>query len=234
MSSVAIIVPARDEAASIGPVLAELRAVAPTAEILVVIDDAADPTAAALKTLPADPLRRLIVANTSGPAAAAKAGAAACAVDVLVFSTADGSDDPTTVPALLAALSAGADLAVGDRRIGDGRRLGGPPIKNALADLAGACLYATGALPVTDATNTFLAVRRAVWQSLQPLDSTGFAWGLELRLRAFSAGYRLVSVPTVWRDRSAGRSKFPWRRLPEYAHLAVGALIRRVTGRVLP
>lgn len=234
MPSVSIIVPARDEADSIGPVLVGLRASAPTAEILIVVDDITDSTAAALTTLPPDPLRRLIVGDATGPASAARAGAAASHADILVFSTADGSDDPATIPALLAALAAGADLAVADRRQGGGRRLGGPPIKNMLAAIAGAVLKATGTLPIADATNTFLAVPRPVWLSLQPLQSRGFAWGLELRLRAAARGNRLVSVPTVWRDRSAGRSKFPWRRLPEYAGLALGALTRRAVSRVVP
>lgn len=234
MPSVSIIVPARDEAASIGPVLYGLRAAVPAAEILVVIDHPADPTAAALAALPADPLRRLILGEEPGPTAAIRSGAAASDADILVFSTADGSDDPATVPVLVAAVVAGADLAIADRRISGGKRLGGPPLKTALAAAAGALLRATGALPVADATNTFLAIRRPLWQSLQPLQSRGFAWGLELRLRAASRGSHLVSVPTVWRDRSAGRSKFPWRRLPEYAYLALGALKRRVIGRVLP
>lgn len=226
--------PAREEAASIEATLAGLRAAAPTAEIVVVVDDPADATVAAIAALPADARRRLVVGSRPGPAAAVQAGAAACDADVLLFCTADGSDDPSTIPVLLAAIDQGADLAVADRFMPGGGRRGGPPLKNALAVAAGAVLQWAGVLPLADATNTFLAARRPIWQSLQPLRSRGFAWGLELRLRAAAAGCRIVATPTIWHDRTAGRSKFPWRRLPEYARLAIGALARRAGGRMVP
>jgi dolichol-phosphate mannosyltransferase len=41
--------------------------------------------------------------------------------------------------------------------------------------------------------------------------SRGYAFQVELTLRAVRAGFRVVEVPIVFRDRQLGRSKMTWR-----------------------
>lgn len=234
-AEIAVVLPARDEHESIAGTLRGIREALPAAELIVVVDHAGDPTILAVQTL--DDLRpppRIVVGERAGPREAIVAGAKASGAGTLLFMTADGADDPRTARELVAAIADGADLAVGSRLTAGGGRVGGPPLKNLLADMAGRTLHAVGALPIRDATNTFLAVRRGAFESALPLRSRGFAWGLELRRKVHAAGGRVVERPTRWRDRTAGRSKFPWRRLPEYGREALLSLTARRARRVLP
>ena len=47
----------------------------------------------------------------------------------------------------------------------------------------------------------------------------GFELGMEIVIKAFLKGYRITEVSSVWRDRSAGESRFRlWKWLPKYIY----------------
>src|SRR5438045_188941 len=66
--------------------------------------------------------------------------------------------------------------------------------------------------------------RRVVEQI--PVEGTvSFALALELTLKAHWRGWRVAEVPTVWRDRTAGQSRFRlWAWLPHYLRWYLRAL----------
>jgi hypothetical protein len=58
-----------------------------------------------------------------------------------------------------------------------------------------------------------------------------FAIALELTLKAHWRGWRLAEVPTTWRDRTAGESRFRlWAWLPHYLRWYLQALSRAWLG----
>lgn len=98
-----------------------------------------------------------------------------------------------------------------------GQQIGGPRFKKFLSRTAGLSLYWIGALPIHDATNAFRAYRRT-WLETVTIESTGgFEISLELTVKAKLAGKKIGEVPSTWRDRSAGESRFMLRKwLPKY------------------
>jgi hypothetical protein len=45
----------------------------------------------------------------------------------------------------------------------------------------------------------------------------GFELSLEITVKAFLAGYTITEIPSTWRDRTAGISRFKlWKWLPHY------------------
>jgi dolichol-phosphate mannosyltransferase len=126
---------------------------------------------------------------------------------------ADFSHDPDDVERLIAAVADGADLALGSRYVpgggvsdwGLGRRIVS----------RGGCLYARRVLSVSvrDLTGGFKCFRREVLEAidLPTVRSRGYAFQVELTLRAVRAGFRVVEVPIVFRERRFGRSKMSWR-----------------------
>jgi dolichol-phosphate mannosyltransferase len=134
---------------------------------------------------------------------------------------ADFSHDPADVERLIAAVAAGADLALGSRYVrgggvsdwGRGRRFVS----------RGGCLYAQGVLGlrVRDLTGGFKCFRREVLEAigLPTVRSKGYAFQVELTYRALQAGFRVVEVPITFRDRELGRSKMNWRIASEAVFL---------------
>ena len=64
-----------------------------------------------------------------------------------------------------------------------------------------------------DLTGGFKCFRAEVLEriDLPSVRSRGYAFQVELTYRALCAGFRVVEVPIVFRDRRRGRSKMSWR-----------------------
>jgi dolichol-phosphate mannosyltransferase len=132
---------------------------------------------------------------------------------------ADLSDDLAQVDRMLALYDQGCHLVVGSRYMKGGRLIGGPFFKQMLSRWAGTSLYWFRRLPTHDATNAFKIYDRAMVRSFTIESRGGFELNLELTVKAFLAGYRIAEVPSTWRDRTSGQSRFRlWKWLPLYLH----------------
>ena len=118
-----VVVPVRNEAGNIAPLVAEIEAACATLgsfEIIYVDDGSTDATAAELAALaPSRPwLRRLKHDRSCGQSAAVMTGARAARAPIIVTLDGDGQNDPAFIPALIVALDAGGPgtgLAAGQR-----------------------------------------------------------------------------------------------------------------------
>jgi hypothetical protein len=78
---------------------------------------------------------------------------------------------------------------------------------------------------VRDATNNFRLYDAAWLQGVEIESQGGFELALELTYKAWRDGRVVEEVPTTWRDRVDGESRFQLRRwLPRYAHWWAAAL----------
>ena len=111
----------------------------------------------------------------------------------------------------------GFDLVCGSRYMKDGRQIGGPWFKKTLSRFAGVSMHYLIGLPTHDVTNSFKMYTKKILTDIT-IDSTGgFELGMEIVLKAFFKGYKITEVPSVWRDRPAGSSRFRlWQWLPKY------------------
>lgn len=141
---------------------------------------------------------------------------------------ADLSDDLAQVDRMLTLYSDGYDVVVGSRYMKGGRLIGGPFLKQLLSRLAGTSLWWLRRLPTHDATNAFKIYDSAMLKSFAVESSGGFELNLELTVKAFLSGRRIAEVPTTWRDRTSGQSRFRlWKWLPRYLHWYLYAFQRR-------
>jgi hypothetical protein len=114
-----IVVPVRDEAGNIAPLMAEMRAVLDGAgiawEALLIDDGSGDSSWQEIATLEAaDPrIRGVRLERPSGKSAALEAGFARCSAGKIVMLDGDGQDDPAEIPRLLRLLDGRADLVNG-------------------------------------------------------------------------------------------------------------------------
>ena len=231
---ISLVVPVYNEAENITLFLRDVEgAVGEPHEVLIVYDFPEDNTLPAIQAMtPPCPHVRL-VHNTLGRGVlnAIKAGFQAGKGDVFIVMMADRSDDPHAVEAMARLVRDGADVVAGSRYIRGGRQEGGPLLKRTLSRLAGMSLHYLAGLPIHDATNNFRAYSRRVIEEVPIEGEASFAIALELTLKAHWRGWRLAEVPTTWRDRTAGQSRFRlWAWLPHYLRWYLRALARAWLG----
>jgi glycosyltransferase involved in cell wall biosynthesis len=186
--TLSIILPAKNEAASLKTLALKLRASYPDAEILVVNDGSTDRTeevaeAAGLKTV-SHPY-------SIGNGAAVKTGARTATGDILVFMDADGQHDPDDIRRLLAKMDQGYEMVVGarttDTHASLHRRLANR-FYNRLAS------WMTG-YPIQDLTSGFRVARARHFRKFVYLLPNGFSYPTTSTMAFFRSGLPVAYVP---------------------------------------
>lgn len=190
--------PAKNEAAKVGGVVAEILELYPTAEIIVVDDGSTDDTAALAQAAGA-----CVISHpySKGNGAAIKTGARAASGEVIVFMDADGQHDPADIPALLARLDEGHDMVVGARQTGSQASIGRGLANRFYNRLAS---YMTGHR-VEDLTSGFRAVRAKKFREFLYLLPNGFSYPTTSTMAFFRAGYSVAYEP-IHAARRVGQS----------------------------
>jgi dolichol-phosphate mannosyltransferase len=219
--ALSVVMPVYNEGANIAATLERLtRAIdADPLEILVVYDFDEDDTVPVVDRLQATIPGLRLHRNDLGRGVlnAIKSGFAAARAPHILVSMADGSDELTDVNHMLAVARSGADVVAGSRYMRGGRQIGGPLLKRTLSRAAGLSLHWLGGLPTHDATNNFKLYSRRLLDRVTIESTAGFELALELVVKAHLLGMRVEEIPTTWRDRSAGESRFRlWHWLPHY------------------
>ena len=233
---VSLVIPVFNEADNVLPLLEELRsAITQAHETLLVYDFDEDTTLPPARTFAANYPQLRLIKNTAGPGVlkALKSGIAAARGDVVVVTMADLSDDISQVDLLAEMTRRGFGVVAGSRYMKGGRQVGGPPIKRTLSRLAGLSLHWLTRIGTHDATNNFKAYNREFLDEVEIESDAGFELGLELTTKAHLAGYWIDEIPTTWRDRTAGKSRFrvvQW--MPSYLRWYLRCIAGSWTGRV--
>ena len=137
--------------------------------------------------------------------------------DVLIEMDADLSHPPAMLPELVAALNE-VDVAVGSRYVGGRITVVNWPLSRLVISLFGSWYArAITRLPVRDATGGFNAFRSEVLRAvgLDRIESNGYAFQIELKMRAWRAGSNLGEVPIVFTERESGESKMSGKIIRE-------------------
>lgn len=126
----------------------------------------------------------------------------------------DFSHDPADLARLLqAARDGGADLALGSRYVPGGGVVDWGLLRRFISEGGSTYARLVLGLRVRDLTGGFKCFRREVLEAIHfdSVRSQGYAFQVELTYRAVQAGFRVVEVPIVFRDRQEGTSKMSWR-----------------------
>jgi glycosyltransferase involved in cell wall biosynthesis len=207
-----VLIPAYNEAASLPAVVAEVRAAAPDADVLVVDDGSEDETPAVLAGLG---VRWLRLPVQSGVGTAVRTGlryAKARGYDVVVRLDGDGQHPAALVAPLIAPIAAGKAAAVIGSRYSERRRPTSVPFLRRLMHYAlGRILSFLTTRLVTDPTSGLWAFGARTIDLLADHHPSGYPEP-ELILFLARNGVKFVEVPVEMRDRAEGESSLTIHR----------------------
>ena len=202
---VSVIIPAHNEAECIGQVVDELKAFSRQSdyeaqwEFLVVDNGSTDGTGQIARKHGA----LVIDEPRLGYGQACWRGIEASQGEILLFVDGDGAVDVKDIKSVLQALTQGADLVIGVRRLPDvGSMTLAQQTGNRLACFLIRTLWGH---PVSD-----LGPLRAIHKdSLRQLNMSDrdYGWTIEMQLNAYNLGLSVRDVPVRWRSRISGQSK---------------------------
>src|SRR5216110_1545515 len=209
-----VVIPTYNEAGNLSSLVPQVLSQDARLEILVVDDKSPDGTGQLADTLAAKEPRLHVLHREAklGLGTAYITGfkwALERGYDLVFEMDADFSHDPAHLKDFLKAI-AGADLVLGSRYLGGRVAVANWPMARLMLSYS-ANIYArwvTG-LRIWDLTGGFKCFRKQVLEAidLTQVRSNGYAFQIEMSVRAWRKGFRLREIPIVFVDRTEGSSK---------------------------
>jgi len=151
------------------------------------------------------------------------------AVGKLLFTMdADLSHDPAYMPQFIER-SKHADVVVGSRYVKGGGIIGWGLYRKLVSKIANFLAGIVVGADVNDITSGYRAYRREVLEKvpLEEIQSSGYAFQLEILYEIRKKGFKIDSVPIVFTDRRKGRSKLGMREILSFLMLTIKLGLRR-------
>ncbi len=202
-----VVIPAFNEAASIGDVLQGVQAAAPGLDVLVVDDGSTDDTAAAARRAGARVARLPVNLGVGSALQTGYKYALREGYDCVVQLDADGQHEPADIRGLLAVMERGeTDVVIGSRFLTDGAYRPGMTRGAGMRTFRLLAFLLTGAR-FTDVTSGFKALnRRALDFFVAERYPTDYP-DADVLMMLTRAGFRITEVPVRMYPRARGRSQ---------------------------
>ena len=213
-TSIWLILPTYNEAENIEALVGAVRDKLPASRRILIVDDSSpDGTGRIADRLAAsdEDVEVLHRPRKEGLGPAYLAGfrrALAGGADLILEMDSDFSHDPVYLPRLLDA-ARNADLVIGSRYVPGGGVTDWGAVRRAISRAGSVYSRLVLGVAVRDLTGGLKCFRRAVLEAidLESVRSRGYAFQVEMTYRAIGAGFRVVEVPIVFRERRVGASK---------------------------
>ncbi len=225
--TLSLIIPAHNEEEVISRTIEQIElALDLDYKIIVINDHSTDSTELVVNKLREVYKNITVVNNNTGKgfADALRKGFSVANSDFVIPVMADLCDDPKTIKEMFDLAIQGYDIVCGSRYMRGGEKSGGPFIQSFFSRFVGLSLMYMLGVPTRDISNSFKCYSKEVLR-LVKTKSRGFEISMELTLKAFFLGFKITEIPTVWKGRFIGKSKFYlFKVIPLYSKIYFWAL----------
>jgi len=206
-----IVIPVRNEAELIEKTLSVLEDKLSMKHKIIVVDDfSKDGTQEIVKKIISCNKSIELISNVfkQGFSGALKTGfQKADKNSVVVPVMGDFCDQPETINHMYTKITEGYDIICASRYMKEGRITGAKKLKNLASMLFNWIVYKITKIECSDLSNSFKMYKKEVLENIST-ESSGFEISAEIALKAYLRGYRITQVPTIWKNRETGKSKF--------------------------
>ena len=202
----AAIMPALNEGDQIAAVIAEIYALDPDIEVVVIDDGSTDNTAAEARRAGAEVIRLPYNLGIGGAVQTGYKYAFEHGFQIAFQIDGDGQHDPSELDAIVEPIARDeADIVIGSRFLGLGEYKA-PPIRRVGISIFARLVSAVIRQPLSDTSSSFRAVNRRAMSLFAQEYPHGYLETVEATVLASKHGLRLMEVPVHVRQRMFGRS----------------------------
>lgn len=223
MTKLYIIIPARNEEGIIERTLKELNSKVKSPHNIIVVNDAStDSTVKVVKKYAKDHNNVSVVSTPKGKNGFANALSFGFKMvpeeSFVVPVMADLCDDTRSIDRMYKKMrNTKADVVCGSRYMKGGKKIGGPILQGLFSVLVGKSLYYITGVPTKDVSNAFKMYKKNILKQVKVDPKSGFEVSMEITLQLYFSGAKIEEVPTTWKGRTVGKSKFKLlKRAPRY------------------
>ncbi len=236
-----VIIPTYNEIDNIEAIIRAVFALEQRFDILIVDDNSPDGTAEKVRELQSVFPDRLFMENRkekSGLGTAYVHGfrwAIQHQYSYIFEMDADFSHNPNDLERLYKACHEdGADVAIGSRYITGVNVVNWPLNRVLMSYFASVYVRMITGVEIRDATAGFMCYRREVLEKirLERIRFIGYAFQIEMKYRAFAAGFRITEVPIIFTDRAKGQSKMSGSIIKEAIVGVISLRLRKMFRRL--
>ena len=152
--------------------------------------------------------------------------------DAIVVLVGDLSDEIQDINQMTDKMEEGYDLVCASRYMPGGKKIGGNFFQNLFSSFVGKSLHLFINIPTCDVSNSFKLYRTAIFKNIS-ITQSSFAISMQLTLKAFILGYKITEIPTVWKDRTIGKSNFTFsNQTKHYVYWYFWGIYKWVSSRI--
>jgi len=216
-----IVIPVYNEGENILPALDSFkRHVKTPYRVLICYDREEDNTLPVVRAYPQENFTIQLVKNRGkGALGAVLTGFEDSTASAVLMYPADDDYNAPQIDPMMAKFREGCEIVVASRFIPGGCMRGCPWLKATLVRSSAFALYHFARLPTRDPSNGLRIFSRRILDTIQIESTVGFAYSIELLVKAHRLGWRIDEVPASWFERRAGKSRFQVLKwVPQYLH----------------
>ncbi|SEN82455.1 dolichol-phosphate mannosyltransferase [Mucilaginibacter gossypiicola] len=214
-----VIIPTYNEKENIERMIRKVFSLPHDFHILIIDDGSPDGTPQIVKSLQAEYDGSLFIEERAGKQGLGTAyihGFKWCIArhyDYIFEMDADFSHNPDDLLKLRQACIDGADAAIGSRYVTGVNVVNWPMSRVLMSYFASVYVRFITGMKVQDATAGFMCYKRKVLETVQlnKIKFVGYAFQIEMKYTTLKHGFKLVEVPIIFTDRTAGTSKMSTR-----------------------
>jgi glycosyltransferase involved in cell wall biosynthesis len=220
----------RNEEQNIGAIIEDLLSNLVEPFEILVVDDSADDTPNIVRRITASsPNVRLVPQEGRGYTNAIVTAIKRAEGQAMVVIVGDRSDEIKDIEKMRQKLQLGYDIVCASRYTKGGSRRGGNIFQGFFSQLVGRSLKTLIGIQTSDVSNSFKMYRKGTFDSME-IEESSYATTMQITLKAYFNGAKITEVPTVWKGRVAGASKFFFsKQTQHYVHWFFWAILRSIS-----
>ena len=183
-------------------------------EIIIVYDSSEDLTLPVVERIVNDSDNIILLENNicPGPSGAIRTGILFSNGANILVTMADLCDDHSQISHMLELIKSKADIVCPSRYSEGGEQLLNNKIKKWIPQFAGIMIKFFTNIPTNDPTNSYKMYSKRVFEDINLVSTVSFSVTLEIVAKASCLGFRIIEIPTVWKNRKNGSSNFKMGR----------------------